>query len=56
VANRVRVATGRLVELSAAAVHDIPQATRVIVPDCGYIPHLEEPEQFFAAFLPFLAS
>jgi pimeloyl-ACP methyl ester carboxylesterase len=44
------------VELSAAAAHDIPQATQVVVPDCGHIPHLEQPEQFLAAFLPFLAS
>ena len=32
------------------------RATRVVVPDCGHIPHLEQPEQFLAAFLPFLAS
>jgi pimeloyl-ACP methyl ester carboxylesterase len=47
---------GDFVELSAAAAHDIPRATRVVVPDCGHIPHLEVPEQFLAAFLPFLAS
>jgi pimeloyl-ACP methyl ester carboxylesterase len=40
--------------LSEQAVRDIPKATRVIVPDCGHIPHLEVPDQFFAAFLPFL--
>ena len=47
---------GDFVELSAAAAHDIPQATRVVVPDCGHIPHLEAPEQFLTAFLPFLGS
>ncbi len=47
---------GDFVELSAAAARDIPRATRVVVPDCGHIPHLEMPEQFLAAFLPFLAS
>jgi pimeloyl-ACP methyl ester carboxylesterase len=47
---------GDFVELSAAAAHDIPRATRVVVPDCGHIPHLEQPEHFLAAFLPFLAS
>jgi pimeloyl-ACP methyl ester carboxylesterase len=47
---------GDFIELSAAAAHDIPRATRVVVPDCGHIPHLEQPEQFLAAFLPFLAS
>ena len=32
---------GDFVELSAAAAHDIPRATRVVIPDCGHIPHLE---------------
>jgi pimeloyl-ACP methyl ester carboxylesterase len=40
------------VELSTDAARDIPRATRVVVPDCGHIPHLEAPGQF----LPFLAS
>jgi pimeloyl-ACP methyl ester carboxylesterase len=26
------------------------------MPECGHIPHLEVPDQFFAEFLPFLAS
>jgi pimeloyl-ACP methyl ester carboxylesterase len=47
---------GDFIQLSAAAARDIPRATRVMVPDCGHIPHLEKPEQFLAAFLPFLAS
>jgi pimeloyl-ACP methyl ester carboxylesterase len=47
---------GDFVELSAAAADDIPRATRVVVPASGHIPHLEVPEQFLAAFLPFLAS
>ena len=37
---------GDFLELSAAAAHDIPRAARVVVPDCGHIPHLEVPEQF----------
>ena len=32
------------------------QAARVVVPDCGHIPHLEHPGQFLAELLPFLAS
>jgi len=44
------------VALSAAAVRDIPHATRKVIPECGHIPHLEVPDQFFAEFLPFLAS
>jgi pimeloyl-ACP methyl ester carboxylesterase len=47
---------GDFVELSAAAARDIPHATRVVVPDCGHIPHLEQPGQFFDQLLPFLAS
>jgi pimeloyl-ACP methyl ester carboxylesterase len=47
---------GDFVGLSAAAAHDIPRATRVVVTASGHIPHLEVPEQFLAAFLPFLAS
>lgn len=47
---------GDFVALSEAAVADIPDARRVIVPDCGHIPHIEFPQQFLDAFLPFLAS
>ena len=47
---------GDFVTLSAEAVRDIPRATRVVVPECGHIPHLEKPDQFLAEFLPFLAS
>jgi pimeloyl-ACP methyl ester carboxylesterase len=42
--------------LSDQAAHDIPRAQRVVIPDCGHIPHLEHPDQFFARFLPFLAT
>jgi pimeloyl-ACP methyl ester carboxylesterase len=47
---------GDLLALSEAAVADIPTATRVIVPECGHIPHIEFPGEFLDAFLPFLAS
>ena len=47
---------GDFLELSAAAARDIPNAKRVVVPECGHIPHLEHPEQFLAEFLPFLDS
>ena len=40
---------------SAAAAHDIPRATRVVIPECGHIPHLEVPDQFLGHLLPFLA-
>jgi pimeloyl-ACP methyl ester carboxylesterase len=47
---------GDFLELSADAVRDIPQATRVVVPECGHIPHLEVPKKFLTAFLPFLTA
>jgi pimeloyl-ACP methyl ester carboxylesterase len=47
---------GDFIALSEQAVRDIPRAQRVVIPECGHIPHLEEPEQFLAAFLPFLEA
>jgi pimeloyl-ACP methyl ester carboxylesterase len=47
---------GDFVALSDAAARDIPNAKRVVVPECGHIPHLEHPDQFLAEFLPFLDS
>ncbi len=47
---------GDFTALSAAAAQDIPRATRVVIPDCGHIPHLEQPGPFLARLLPFLAS
>jgi pimeloyl-ACP methyl ester carboxylesterase len=45
---------GDFTALSAAAAQDIPRATRVVIPDCGHIPHLEQPSQFLAQLLLFL--
>jgi pimeloyl-ACP methyl ester carboxylesterase len=47
---------GDFVALSAAAAQDIPRATRVVIPACGHVPHLEQPGEFLARLLPFLAS
>ncbi len=47
---------GDFVALSAAAAQDISRARRVVISDCGHIPHLEHPSQFLAELLPFLAS
>lgn len=47
---------GDFIALSEAAAGDIPDAKRVVVSDCGHIPHIEQPTQFLDAFLPFLAS
>jgi pimeloyl-ACP methyl ester carboxylesterase len=47
---------GDFVGFSAAAAKDIPRARRVVIPDCGHIPHLEHPGEFLAELLPFLAS
>lgn len=42
--------------LSKQAARDISRGQRVVIPDCGHIPHLEFPDLFFAKFLPFLAT
>jgi pimeloyl-ACP methyl ester carboxylesterase len=47
---------GDFVALSEGAARDIPNAKRVVVPECGHIPHLEHPDQFLGEFLPFLAG
>ncbi len=47
---------GDFVALSTAAAQDIPHAKHVVVPECGHIPHLEHPDEFFAELLPFLGS
>jgi pimeloyl-ACP methyl ester carboxylesterase len=47
---------GDFVALSAAAAQDIPRATRVVIPDCGHVPHLEQPSAFLAQLLPFLST
>jgi pimeloyl-ACP methyl ester carboxylesterase len=47
---------GDFTALSEAAARDIPNAKRVVIPDCGHIPHIEHPAQFLDAFAPFLAS
>jgi pimeloyl-ACP methyl ester carboxylesterase len=47
---------GDFTALSAAAAADIPRAPRVVIPDCGHIPHLEQSSPFLNELLPFLAS
>jgi pimeloyl-ACP methyl ester carboxylesterase len=47
---------GDFAALSAAAAQDIPRATRVVIPDCGHVPHLEQPAAFLGQLLPFLAT
>jgi pimeloyl-ACP methyl ester carboxylesterase len=41
---------GDFAGLSEAAVKDIPRASRVVIPECGHIPHLEHPGQFRGSF------
>jgi pimeloyl-ACP methyl ester carboxylesterase len=52
----VRATMGNFPELAREAARDIPHARVTIVSNCGHIPHLEQPEQFYAAVLPFLSS
>jgi pimeloyl-ACP methyl ester carboxylesterase len=47
---------GDFIALSEAAAREIPNASRVVIPECGHIPHIEHPSQFLEAFVPFLAS
>ncbi|MGD0556748.1 MAG: alpha/beta hydrolase [Streptosporangiaceae bacterium] len=47
---------GDFVGLSTVAAQDIPHAKHVVIPECGHIPHLEHPDEFFAELLPFLGS
>ena len=47
---------GDFVQLSAQAASDIPSASRVVVPECGHIPHLEAPEQFLCQLHAFLSN
>lgn len=47
---------GDFTALSAAAAQDIARSTRVVISDCGHIPHLEHPGQFLAELLLFLTS
>jgi pimeloyl-ACP methyl ester carboxylesterase len=35
---------------------EMSDATRVVVPHCGHIPHIEHPVQFLEAFVPFLVT
>ena len=46
---------GDFTGLAAAAAADIPRATQVVIPECGHIPHLEQPGKFLAELMPFLA-
>jgi len=45
---------GNYPALSRAAAKEIPRCTRVEIPGVGHAPHLEAPEAFQAAVLPFL--
>jgi pimeloyl-ACP methyl ester carboxylesterase len=52
----VRGTLGNYPSLSQAAVKEMPHGTLRIVPDCGHIPHLEQPTIFHTALLGFLKS
>jgi len=45
---------GNYPALSRAAAKKIPRCTRVEIPGVGHAPHLEAPEAFQSAVLPFL--
>ncbi|MEO7715795.1 MAG: alpha/beta hydrolase [Capsulimonas sp.] len=45
---------GNIPKLAEAAGKDIPHCKVVIVPDCGHVPHMEQPERFDRELLDFL--
>ena len=45
---------GDFPKLAEAAAKDIPHCKVVIVPECGHIPHLEQPDRFRTELLDFL--
>lgn len=45
---------GNFVELGQTAVKEMPHGTLVVVPNCGYIPHIEKPREFQQAIMAFL--
>lgn len=45
---------GNIPELARAAGKEIPNCKVVIVPDCGHVPHLEQPARFHQELLEFL--
>ena len=47
---------GKYPELARAAAHDIPKCTLAIIPQCGHIPHLEQPQAFYGILLRFLGA
>ncbi len=47
---------GHFPDLARAAAKDIPHGEAVIIPDCGHIPHLEQPERFRTEVMRFLST
>jgi pimeloyl-ACP methyl ester carboxylesterase len=47
---------GNFPELARRAVSQMPHGTLLIVPNCGHIPHLEQPAMFHQAILDFLKN
>ena len=45
---------GNIPKLAEAAGKDIPHCKVVIVPECGHVPHMEQPERFDRELLDFL--
>jgi pimeloyl-ACP methyl ester carboxylesterase len=55
-APEVRKAMGNFPELAQQAAKRIPKGSAIVVPNCGHIPHLEQPAVFHDAVLKFLAA
>lgn len=52
----LRKTMGNFPEMAHAAAKRMANATVIVVPDCGHIPHLEQPKIFREAVLKFLAG
>jgi pimeloyl-ACP methyl ester carboxylesterase len=50
----VRKTMGNFPQLGKDAVSKMPNGTLVVVPNCGHIPHMEQPEIFHKAVLDFI--
>jgi pimeloyl-ACP methyl ester carboxylesterase len=55
-APEVRKTLGKFPELAQEAAKHIPHGSAIVVPNCGHIPHLEQPDVFHEAVLKFLAA
>ena len=47
---------GHVADRAREVIKEVPHGKLIVVPNCGHIPHLEQPDAFQSALLPFLAT